>query len=128
MEKDLIVLLIELAILIASFIISKFLTKNSNASNIVNDIVQKTDLVTKYADSFVSWAKQFLSTSSGSEKMDEVVNKLTELAEQLNLEVTETQLRAIAQRAYDSMKAEEIYLNSTMPVINETKDVEEESK
>ena len=84
---------------IALFISYKFLGKNST-----QDILNKTNLIIQYAGEFVAWAKQFQSSLSGNEKMDLVVQKLIDIANKNDIDITELEIKAIAQQAYDTMK------------------------
>ena len=60
-----------------------------------------------WAEKFVVWAKEFMKKQTGEEKMAAVVEKLKEIADEAGLDVTEDQLKAIAQSAYNAMKARE---------------------
>ena len=51
------------------------------------------------------WAREFMKSASGKEKMDKVVEQLKKIADEAGLKVTEEQLRAIAQTAYEAMMA-----------------------
>ena len=84
-----------IAFLIASKIIGGDSTK---------EIVMKTNLIVQYADAFVSWARQFKTELSGNEKMDAVVNKLKKITNRYDIEISEDELKAIIQKAYDNMK------------------------
>lgn len=86
-------------ILIAFIIITKIF-----GSNTAKDIFMKTNLIIQYAEAFVSWARQFKSDLSGKEKMNAVIEKLTDVANKYGINITEEEIRAIAQKAYDSMK------------------------
>ena len=86
-------------ILIAFIIITKIF-----GSNTAKDIFMKTNLIIQYAEAFVSWARQFKSNLSGNEKMDVVIEKLTNVADKHNVDISEDEIRAIAQKAYDTMK------------------------
>ena len=86
-------------ILIAFIIITKIF-----GSNTAKDIFMKTNLIIQYAEAFVSWARQFKSDLSGKEKMNAVIEKLTYVANKYDIDITEEEIRAIAQKAYDSMK------------------------
>lgn len=52
-------------------------------------------------------ARQFLEAKTGEEKMEYVISELKKVAEANKWNVTEEQLRAIAQAAYDRMKKED---------------------
>lgn len=86
-------------IVIALIIVNKTLGADS-----AKDIVMKTSLIIQYAEAFVSWAKQFKSNLSGNEKMDVVIEKLTNVADKHDIDISEDEIRAIAQKAYDTMK------------------------
>ena len=47
-----------------------------------------------------------MNKASGPEKMDAVVEKLKEVAERYDLDISEDEIRAIAQRTYDTVKKE----------------------
>ena len=59
------------------------------------------------AEKFVIWAREFMKSSTGAEKMEKVVEMLKEVAEEAGLKVTDEQLQAIVQAAYEAMKAGE---------------------
>ena len=86
-------------IVIALIIVNKTLGADS-----AKDIVMKTSLIIQYAEAFVSWARQFKSNLSGNEKMDVVIEKLTNVADKHDIDISEDEIRAIAQKAYDTMK------------------------
>lgn len=65
----------------------------------------KLYILSKWAKQFCSWAKEFMKTAKGKEKMADVVKKLKEIADEAGIKVTEEQLQAIAQTAYDELKA-----------------------
>lgn len=86
-------------IIVAVAICYKISGKNST-----QDILNKTNLIMQYAGAFVSWAKQFQSSLSGNEKMNMVVEKLIEVADKNDIDISELEIKAIAQQAYDFMK------------------------
>lgn len=98
--------LIELIILIGSFLMGKYVFPNVPKETIT-EITAKINIIVDYADKFVAWAKQFMSNATGQDKMNEVVKQLINIAERYDLDITETEIRAIAQKAYDNMKTKE---------------------
>ena len=86
-------------IVIALIIVNKTLGADS-----AKDVVMKTSLIIQYAEAFVSWARQFKSNLSGNEKMDVVTEKLINVADKHDIDISEEEIRAIAQKAYDTMK------------------------
>lgn len=70
-------------------------------------VADKLDMLSQWAAKFVVWAKEFMKNQKGEEKMAAVVERLKEIADEAGLDVTEDQLKAIAQSAYNAMKAGE---------------------
>jgi len=104
MDKDLIKLLIELGLAVVAFILGRYILPKYKGN--IQTAVSQFEFILKYAESFCAYARQFLTTS-GEEKMDEVVKKLKELCVKEGIQVEEETLRAIAQKAYDAMVAAE---------------------
>lgn len=97
--ESIVYLMTWIIIAIALVIVNKTLGADS-----AKDVVMKTSLIIQYAEAFVSWARQFKSNLSGNEKMDVVIEKLTNVADKHNVDISEDEIRAIAQKAYDTMK------------------------
>lgn len=110
MDNNFIIMIIEMVILVAAFLIGKYVLKDDSAETIAT-VTAKTNLIIQYAEAFVAWAKQFLSKETGSQKMEAVIGNLQAIAIRYNLDITETEIRAIAQKAYDEMKASDIQLD-----------------
>lgn len=70
-------------------------------------VTDKLASLSAWAAEFVVWAREFMKSKTGEEKMAAVVDKLKEIADEAGLNVTEDQLKAIAQSAYEAMKAGE---------------------
>lgn len=104
MDKDLIVLIIQLVLAIGSFLAGRYLLPKYKTN--INTAVTQFDVILKYAESFVAWARQFLN-SSGEDKMNDVVKKLKAICDKEGIDIDEETLRAIAQKAYDAMIAAE---------------------
>ena len=69
--------------------------------------LEKMDVMCKWADKFVVWAREFIKSDNGKEKMAAVVEQLKQVAANAGIEATEDQLKAIAQTAYEAMKAKD---------------------
>ena len=91
-----------MGIAVAAFIAGKYVFPN-----IPKNVMDKLTTLSQWAAKFVEWAKEFMKQKTGEEKMAAVVEKLKEIADESGIEVTEDQLRAIAQSAYNAMKAGE---------------------
>ena len=100
--KEIIVLAAQLGITVAAFIVGKYVFPN-----LPKNATDKLATLSQWAAKFVEWAKEFMKKQTGEEKMAAVVKQLKEVADEAVLEVTEDQLKAIAQSAYNAMKAGE---------------------
>lgn len=91
---------------LAAFLLGKYVFPKvtPNFTGLWKDL-EKMDVICKWADKFVVWAREFLQTKTGKEKMVAVIEQLKQVTESAGIEVTEEQLKAIAQTAYESMKA-----------------------
>lgn len=107
MDKDVLILIADIIGLTIAYLLGKSQSITiSNKTINITEIESKIALITNYAEAFISWAKQFMKNDKGSVKMNEVVNKLTIISDRYNLDITEDEIRAIAQRTYDRMKKE----------------------
>lgn len=97
---NIIVLAIQLAVAVAAFALGKYVFPN-----IPKSVSEKLQELSGWAKQFVIWAREFMKSASGKEKMDKVVEQLKKIADEAGLKVTEEQLRAIAQTAYEAMMA-----------------------
>lgn len=102
MNKDVIFSIIYCAVTVGAFCAGKYIFPNIPAS-----AKDKLENLAEWAAKFVVWAREFKKTESGKEKMEAVVKQLKEIAAEAGLDVTEDQLKAIAQSAYEAMKAGE---------------------
>lgn len=100
--NDIIILAVQLGITVAAFIVGKYVFPN-----LPKNVTDKLATLSQWAAKFVEWAKEFMKKQTGEEKMAAVVEKLKEIADEAGIDVTEDQLRAIAQSAYNAMKAGE---------------------
>lgn len=100
--NDIIFSAIQLGIAVAAFIVGKYVFPN-----IPKTVTDKLNQLGQWAEKFVVWAREFMKSATGEEKMDKVVDMLKDIAKEAGLNVTEDQLRAIVQAAYEAMKAGE---------------------
>lgn len=59
-------------------------------------------VLSEWAGKFVIWAKEFMDGETGEAKMQAVVSQLKEIADDRGIPVTEEQLQALTQAAYES--------------------------
>mgnify|MGYP002800994634 FL=1 len=93
---------ITLAVMVGAFILGKYVFPN-----VPKSVTTKLNDLAAWASKFVVWAREFMQSSTGEEKMEKVVEQLKQIADEAGLNITEDQLRAIAQAAYEAMKAGE---------------------
>jgi len=104
-NSDLLMMIVGVIIAAAAAVVGRYVIpkipkdKVTEATNTVN-------MVLEYASSFCAYAKQFMQTSTGEEKMEYVVEMVTDVCVANGIDIDEKQLRAICQRAYNIMKAE----------------------
>ena len=87
-----------LLISIGGFLLGKFIFPN-----VPKSVADKLRQLAAWADKFVVWAREFRKQDSGPAKMEMVVEQLKAVAKEAGWNVTEDQLRAIAQAAYENM-------------------------
>ena len=104
MDSQLIILIIQVVILVGAYALGRYIIPNMAPENI-QDVAAKIALIVDYADKFVSWAKYFMKDASGVERMAEVVKQLKTIADRYKLDISEDEITAIAQKAYDQMQA-----------------------
>lgn len=90
------------AVTLAAFLLGKYVFPK-----VPQTVTDKLVMLSDWAAEFVVWAREFLKSKTGEEKMAAVVDKLKEIADEAGLNVTEDQLKAITQSAYEAMKAGE---------------------
>lgn len=91
---------VALLVSVGAFLLGKYVFPNVSKS-----VTGKLRELAAWADKFVVWAREFRKQDSGPEKMEKVVQQLQAVAKEAGWNVTEDQLRAIAQAAYESMMA-----------------------
>ena len=104
-DTGLLYVIIQIIVLIASYVFGRYIVPTLGASESIQDITAKFNLIVNYADQFVSWAKWFMRDSTGTQKMNKVVEQLMLIVDKYNLDISEEEVIAIAQKAYDNMKA-----------------------
>lgn len=102
MNKEVIFSIIYCLVTVGAFCAGKFIFPKIPAS-----VKENLADLAEWAAKFVVWAREFLKMESGEKKMAAVVEQLKQIAEKAGIEVTEEQLKAIAQTAYEAMKAGE---------------------
>ncbi len=102
MNKEVIFSIIYCLVTVGAFCAGKFIFPKIPAS-----VKDKLVDLAEWAAKFVVWAREFLKMESGEKKMAAVVEQLKQIAAEAGIEVTEEQLKAIAQTAYEAMKAGE---------------------
>ena len=102
------------AVTLGAFLIGKYV-----CPNIPKTVTDKLGELSEWAAKFVEWAKEFKKDKTGEEKMAADVaqmEQLKKIADEAGLNVTEDQLKAIAQTAYNAMKAGEKESNTAEPL------------
>jgi Na+/phosphate symporter len=105
MDPNIIIDIVVVAVIVGSYLIGKYITPtlSDNTKTELENAANELSIIVTYADKFVVWAREFMKESKGTEKMDEVISKLKEIADKYSIDMTEDQLKAIAQTAYENM-------------------------
>ena len=104
MNSQTLILLIQLILIVGAYLVGRYIVPNVPQETI-QDATAKVNLIISYADKFVSWAKWFMKDYTGAERMAAVVEQLMNIANRYNLDISEEEIKAIAQKAYDQMQA-----------------------
>lgn len=107
MDQTTIFFIIELVFLVVAFIIGKLQSNETIQPETIEDLSNKFYLFCNYADALILWAKQYLQNCTGSEKMDAVVHRLLSIANGYDINISEDEIRGIAQKEYDILKSTE---------------------
>lgn len=102
MKTEVIFLIIQIVAILVGFAMGKYVPAKTK-----EEVVEKLNVIVAWAEKFVRWARQFMDGKTGQEKMAAVVEQLKAIADEAGLNVTEDQIKAIAQTAYDAMIAGE---------------------
>lgn len=102
MDSKTLFTIIYAAVTVAAFLVGKYVFQR-----VPQDMKDKLVILADWATKFVVWAREFMDKKTGAEKMAAVVEQLKRIADEAGIEVTEEQLKAIAQAAYEAMKAGE---------------------
>lgn len=92
-------LIIELICVIAGFVIGKFFLPTQTGQKTIEAI----ETVGLWATQFIHYCNQYIN-KTGPEKMDYVIAELVKICEKEKIQISEEQIRAIAQKTYDSIK------------------------
>lgn len=100
MNREVIFSVVYCFVTVGAFCIGKYIFPRIPA-----EVKDKLSYLAGWAADFVVWAREFKKMDSGEEKMAAVVEQLKAVAAEAGIEATEDQLKAIAQTAYEAMKA-----------------------
>lgn len=104
MQDNGLMMIIELLVVIVALFVGRYVLPKYKTT--IDKAVTEFQVLLNYAESFCAYARQFLD-APGEEKMNTVVDKLKAICVKQGINVDEETLRAIAQKAYDAMKANE---------------------
>lgn len=130
MDHSTIIFILQLLVLIGAFVFGKYVKPNIPAETFT-DMASKFEIIVAWAEKFVAWAAYFKKDKTGKEKMEAVISELRDIADKYGIEITDNQLKAIAQAAYDQMikgeNKENIDLGSLISVIGSIPKAEDKS-
>lgn len=113
MNGDILCTAIELGILIVAFLIGKYIIPKFTAKDAAT-----FNIIIKWVEAFVISAKNLMSDATGEEKKaavtEQVKNLLSDKYKQVNL--TDDQISALIEKAYDTVVATAAKVTETKPV------------
>ena len=119
---NIVIIICQIAILVATIILLKFDGKDSA----INNTMKNLEIIEYYAKAFINWADEFRSNCSGNDKMKVVINQLIDICNEYNIVQTTEELKAIVQKVYNEYKSKN-KLPEVIPVITETTNDKDES-
>ena len=104
MIKDTLIIqeLITLIALVVSFLIGRYILPKIGKTT--DEALKDMQILQKYAETFVVYARDFCTDLTGEDKLAEVITKLKSIATNINIPISDDNLKAIAQKAYVEMK------------------------
>lgn len=98
--NQIITTIIELVILVASFVVGKYIIPKLNTSDLAN-----LTIIADWAKKFVTAAGAVLGDgATGEQKLEYVSKQLAAIAKEKGLNITDDQIRAIIEDAYATYK------------------------
>lgn len=98
--------IIVIVVIIGSYMFGKYVTPrlSQDTKQLIENGIAEVSFIASFAEKFVVWAREFMKDSKGSEKMNEVVKQLEDVADKYGINMTKDQFKAIAQTAYENMQ------------------------
>ena len=112
MTNEMVIAIINFVVLVAYICYQKYILPNIDVKTLESatetvdtayELYQKFGIITDMAKKFVILAKASLKDASGSEKRDWVIDQLKGICEKVDLILTDEELKAINESAYDEM-------------------------
>lgn len=108
MDNDMILKIIEVVLLIVSFVIGRYVLPKIPKStfeavkNTFDEAYRTVNLIRDWAQKFIIMQARF-SNASGTEKMDEVVKSIKKILNKYGLDMEDEAIRAVAQEVYENI-------------------------
>lgn len=100
MDNSILWTLVQLAILVVSALIGKYIIPKISQKD-----VALFNTILKWVDAFVISAKNLMSDKSGEEKKAAVTEQIRGILEKYNVTLTDEQISALIEKAYDTIVA-----------------------
>ena len=99
MDNQVLVLIMQAGIVLVAYLIGRYFLP----TEVGQEAVEIIEVMALWAKQFISYCSQYMN-KPGPEKMDYVVSELKKIAQQQKIDISEEQIKAIAQNAYDAVK------------------------
>ena len=120
MSEDVVVIVLQAIVVVLAFLIGKYVFPKVKANNKYDEIKETLSVLTAQAENYIHYAKEFID-GDGNDKMNFCVSALKTAAKKNGIEVSETELKAVIQKAYDAMvNAEGTELPTFIPQVTTT--------
>ena len=120
MSEDVVIIVLQAIVVVLAFLVGQYVFPKVKANNKYDEIKETLSVLTAQAENYIHYAKEFID-GDGDDKMNFCVTALKTAAKKNGIEVSETELKAVIQKAYDTMvNAEGTELSTFIPQVTTT--------
>lgn len=120
MSEDVVIIVLQAIVVVLAFLVGQYVFPKVKANNKYDEIKETLSVLTAQAENYIHYAKEFID-GDGDDKMNFCVTALKTAAKKNGIEVSETELKAVIQKAYDAMvNAEGTELSTFIPQVTTT--------
>ena len=109
MTNEMILKIIEVIVLVLSFVIGRYILPKipkSTIDTVMNDVLTIVDFVKDWAERFIILQAK-INDITGDKKMSNVVDAIEKVLKKYGLEMDREEIKAIAQQVYENINIEQ---------------------